>query len=569
METQRLFLFISLSLVVLLMWEAWNRDNTPVISPNAIVNSRSDSAPAAPIEPRSTNMPATSVDAKADLPSASPQTELTAAPKEETTTKGSLKTGQRIRVMTDVLDVDIDTVGGDLRKAYLIKYPVSLEEPENAFPFMGDELPQLFIAQSGLLSKAGAPDHHAVYQSSEFKYQLGVGENEIRVPLTWTNAEGIMVTKTYVFKRDSYVIEVIHTVENQSGQAWTGRVYRQLQRGEYDELGKSRMIYTFTGAAVSTPDKPYEKIDFDEIGEWKAEQSYSKGGWVAMLQHYFVTAWIPGKDEANHIYTRNINNTSYSVGMTGSEQEVKAGESLDFTTQLYVGPKDQARLQDIEDNLKLTVDYGFLTFIAQPLFWLLQKIHEYVGNWGWSIIFVTIIIKLVFYKLSAASYRSMANMRKLAPKFQSIRERYGDDRQRMSQAMMELYKKEKANPFSGCWPMLVQIPVFISLYWVLLESVELRQAPFMLWIHDLSVKDPYYILPLLMGASMFIQHKISANPGLDPMQQKIMQYLPIIFTLFFMLFPAGLVLYWVVNNVLSITQQWYIMRKIENEPKRN
>ncbi|MDH5257170.1 MAG: membrane protein insertase YidC, partial [Gammaproteobacteria bacterium] len=342
-----------------------------------------------------------------------------------------------------------------------------------------------------------------------------------------------------------------------------GRAYSQLQRNEYDEPGKSRLLYTFTGGAFSTPDNAYEKINFDEMSEWRAEQSYTQGGWVGMLQHYFVTAWVPEKESLNHFYTRSIDDTRFIIGMTGKENVVAPNTSKVFKTSLYVGPKDQAKMEEVAHNLNLTVDYGILTFIAKPIFWLLGTIHEYVGNWGWAIVFVTLVIKLLFYKLSAASYRSMANMRKIAPKFQAIRDRYGDDRQRMSQAMMELYKKEKVNPMSGCWPMLVQIPVFISLYWVLLESVELRQAPFMLWIEDLSTKDPYYILPILMGLSMWFQQKLSANPSLDPMHQKIMQFLPIIFTFFFMLFPAGLVLYWVVNSILSILQQWYITRQIE------
>ncbi|MDH5259702.1 MAG: membrane protein insertase YidC, partial [Gammaproteobacteria bacterium] len=450
-----------------------------------------------------------------------------------------------------------------IRRVYLLNYPVEQKVPNNPYPLMNDQLPQLFIAQSGLLSKQSAPDHHAVYSVSGSEFVMASGDNTLVVPMVWKSADGIVVTKTYTFHRDSYLITVDHKVSNTSATDWAGRLYRQFQRNEYDEPGKSRLLYTFTGGAVSSAEKPYEKIEFSEMGDWKPEQSYIKGGWVSMMQHYFVSAWLPKADEVNHFFSKNLNDTRYILGMMGTDVTVAAGSDSTFASRIYIGPKEQSRIESLADNLKLTVDYGWLTFIAQPLFWVLEKLHSFVGNWGWSIILLTVLIKLVFYKLSAASYRSMGNMRKIAPKFQAIRDRYGDDRQRLSQATMELYKKEKVNPLSGCWPMLVQIPVFIALYWMLLESVELRQADFILWIEDLSAKDPYYVLPLLMGASMYVQQKLSANPSLDPLQQKIMQFLPIIFTLFFMLFPAGLVLYWVVNNILSITQQWYVIRKIE------
>jgi len=557
MENQRIILFMVLAIVILFMWEAWQEKVNPppqqIIQPQSeVVTPESQISSAQPVENISQDTPV--VAAK------------TAAPKVGKVS--GLKDSKRIRVVTDVLDMDIDTTGGDLRRAFLLKYPVSLDKPEEPYPFMDDNLPQLFIAQTGLLSNTEAPDHHAVYSTDGTDFRLAPGADELRVPLVWQSEDGkTTVTKTYVFKRGDYLVDVIHEVRNDSDEEWRGRYYQQLQRTEYDHPGKSRLLYTFTGAAISTPEEKYEKVEFADMGEWKATQSYSKGGWVGMLQHYFVTAWVPGVEDLNHFYTRVVNDTRYIVGMSGEEKSISAHSVKTFSSKLYVGPKDQDRLEEVADHLNLTVDYGILTFLAQPLFWLLQWLHSFIGNWGVAIILVTFIIKLVFYRLSAASYRSMANMRKMAPKFQMIRDRYGDDRQKMSQAMMDLYKKEKVNPMSGCWPMLVQIPVFIALYWMLLESVELRQAPFMLWIDDLSTKDPYYILPLLMGASMFVQQKLSHNPGMDPMQQKIMQFLPIIFTLFFMLFPAGLVLYWVVNSVLSILQQWYITRQIENADK--
>jgi len=560
MENQRIILFMALAIVVLFMWEAWQDKNGPPIqqvvqspTPREVVTPASDTV-------SNTTPQETAIIKSEDAPKVEVST---AAPKIGTVS--SVKDSKRIRVITDVLDIDLDSVGGDLRRAFLLDYPISLEKPDEAFPFMDDNLPRLFIAQSGLLSNTVAPDHHANYTFEKDNYRLDPGTDELRVPFTWTSDDGkISVRKTYIFKRNNYLVDVIHEITNNSDQEWRGRYYQQLQRTEYDEPGKSRLLYTFTGAAISTPLEQYEKIEFSEMAEWKSAQSYTQGGWVGMLQHYFVTAWVPGKDALNHFYTRVVNDTRYIVGMSGEEKAVPAQGTISFSSNLYVGPKDQDRLEEVAEHLKLTVDYGILTFLAQPLFWLLQWLHSFLGNWGVAIILVTVIIKLVFYRLSAASYRSMANMRKLAPKFQMIRDRFGDDRQKMSQAMMELYKKEKVNPMSGCWPMLVQIPVFIALYWMLLESVELRQAPFILWIEDLSTKDPYYILPLLMGASMFVQQKLSHNPGMDPMQQKIMQFLPIIFTFFFMLFPAGLVLYWVVNSILSILQQWYITRQIEN-----
>jgi len=554
MDNQRLILFLALAVVTLLMWDAWEEK----FNPQQIVQSESVQTTSNSVVSPTTTGSALVTEQKNDIP----VVEMT-SDKPAINAKTSVGSSDRIRVITDVLDMDIDSKGGDLRRAFLLKFPVSQEKKDEPYPFLDDNLPQLYIAQSGLLSNSSAPDHHAAYTIDKTDYRMQNGQ-ELSVPLIWTSEDGsITVKKTYVFRSNDYLVDVIHEITNNSDLDWTGRAYSQLQRNEYDEPGKSRLLYTFTGGAFSTPENAYQKINFDEMKEWRAEQSYTIGGWVGMLQHYFVAAWVPENDSLNHFYTRDIDGTRFIIGMTGKESVVPAHSTQIFSSKLYIGPKDQSRMAEISDNLNLTVDYGVLTFIAKPIFWLLETIHEYVGNWGWAIIFVTLTIKLIFYKLSAASYRSMANMRKIAPKFQSIRDRYGDDRQRMSQAMMELYKKEKVNPMSGCWPMLVQIPVFISLYWVLLESVELRQAPFMLWIEDLSSKDPYYILPILMGVSMWFQQKLSANPSLDPMHQKIMQFLPIIFTFFFMLFPAGLVLYWVVNSILSILQQWYITRQIE------
>jgi YidC/Oxa1 family membrane protein insertase len=422
-------------------------------------------------------------------------------------------------------------------------------------------MPKYFVAQSGLLASQGeAPDHHALFSAEQTDYVLADGQNELKVRLHWSNEDGIQVSKVFTFHRDSYKVDLDVEVQNAGQQAWKGRAYQQLQRTEMAR--ESMFLYTYTGGVVSSSWDPYEKIEFSEMGEWKPEQSYNTGGWIAMLQHYFFGAWIPASDSANHFYSKALPDGRYLLGLSGEEKTVAPGASAHFASRLYAGPKEQHRLEKIHKDLRLTVDYGMLDILAKPVYWVLEKLHGLFGNWGLAIIFITLIIKLLFYPLSAASYKSMANMRRLSPKLQALKERYGDDRQKMSQAMMEIYKKEKINPLGGCLPILVQIPVFISLYWVLLGSVEIRQAPFYLWIHDLSVRDPYYVLPLIMGVSMFIQQKLNPPP-MDPVQAKVMQALPIIFTAFFAFFPAGLVLYWVVNNILSIAQQWYITRKIE------
>lgn len=558
MDNQRLILWLALSFVIILLWGEWQERNAPVQPQIAVSETGVPLPPSAPTSPMMEDAQTP------DIPTASTAPAEPIAPAPAARRSGS----QRVHVVTDVLDVELDTLGGDLRKALLLTYPVSIDTPDNPFPLMGDKLPQHFVAQSGLLSKgkAPSPSHHSQYTVESTEFRLAEGADELKVPMTWKQ-EGIKVTKIYTFKRDSYLVKVEHVIENGSDKVWSGRQYRQLERMEYDSPGKSRLLYTFTGGAFSSEQKPYEKVEFDEMAEWRAEQSFTKGGWVAMLEHYFVTAWVPAKNDVNHFYSQVKDSTLYRVGMSSDEVAVEPGQSLTLATDLFVGPKEQKRLEAVADNLKLTVDYGIASLIAEPLYWILEWLKNMIGNWGWAIILLTLLIKLAFYKLSEASYRSMANMRRMAPKFKAIRERYGDDRQRMSQAFMELYKKEKVNPMSGCWPILVQIPVFLALYWMLLESVELRQAPWILWIEDLSAKDPFYVLPLLMGASMFIQQKLNQNPSLDPMHQKILTYMPLVFTAFFMLFPAGLVLYWVVNNVLSILQQWYITRKIEGAAK--
>ena len=561
MENQRLLLSLALAMVVLLLWQAWQADYGPRPTPSTTAVSE----PAATAGGQgNTETPVARQESQgADVPDQVTASGLAPA------VQGApaLKRGERIRVVTDLLDVVIDTTGGDVRRVRLLKYPVSVDDP-TPFTLLSDDPERLYVAQSGFISGAPAPDHHAVYRAEAKVYTLAEGQDTLEVPLTWTSPEGVTVTKVYTFHRGRYLIDLEHRLENGREAPWEGRIYRQFQRNEFADPTQSRFIYTFTGGAVSTPDKPYEKIEFDEFDTWRAPQELIKGVWVAYLQHYFVAAWLPDQNELEHIYTRQVPGPRYILGVAAAPVQVAAGGSATFRSQLYLGPKEHDRLSEIHPTLKLTIDYGVMTFIAEPLFWLLKQFHALTGNWGWSIVLLTLLIKLAFYKLSEASYRSMANMRRLAPKLQALRERYGEDRQRLSQAMMELYRKEKINPLSGCWPILVQIPVFLALYWVLLESVELRMAPWILWIKDLSSKDPYYVLPVLMGLSMYVQQKLNPTAGMDPTHQKVLQLLPIVFTLFFAFFPSGLVLYWLVNNTLSIAQQWYIIRKLEKSSQK-
>ena len=551
MDNQRLFLFVALSFVALLLWQTWMEDYGPKpVESEAEPSAQTTTGAGTPAS--SEDIPSAPAMGLVD-DSAIPETDL-------------LKSAQTITVETDLYTISIDTTGGDLRQADLLDYPATTDPDSPPFRLLNDSLPNLFVVQSGLRASEGAePTHHVIYTAEQQRYHMPDSADTLQVPLTWRSPEGVEVIKRYTFHRGSYVVDMDHEVRNDSGADWHGRLYRQLQRTQVAETGQSSFIYTYMGGVIYSPEEKYEKIDFEDMLEQDLDRTITDG-WTAMLQHYFVGALIPTPAEPNRYYTKTLSNGRYVIGMISPLQTVAAGGSAVYNTQLFIGPKLQDQMKQVATGLELTVDYGLLTVLAQPVFWLLKTIHSFIGNWGWAIVFVTMIIKLAFYKLSETSYRSMANMRKLAPRLQSLKERYGDDRQKLNQAMMELYKKEKINPLGGCLPILVQIPVFIALYWVLLESVELRQAPFMLWIQDMSSPDPFYILPLLMGATMLIQQKLNPAP-LDPIQAKVMMALPVVFTVFFAFFPSGLVLYWVVNNTLSIAQQWVITRRIERGGK--
>ncbi len=547
MDNQRLFLLVALALVMLLIWTTWQQDYGP--QRTAQVQTQTESAEATPA-PQTIAAPAADA-----APAAGTAREPGATDADPMQTA----TGDVISVTTDLLDIRIPLEGGNIRQADLLQHTVSEDDP-TPFTLLGNANP-LFIAQSGLVGDGvAAPDHQARWQAEATEYTLDANADRLEVPLRWQADNGVTITRRYIFERDSYLVRVIHEVENTSAADWRGYQYNQLRRTPDSEGPGFLGAASYTGGVIYSPADKYQKISFSDMEKDDLSRDIADG-WLAMIQHYFLAAWVPTREQNLRYYTR-VSRGEYILGQSSPWQTVAAGQSGVFENRLFVGPKEQDRLDAVAEGLELTVDYGWLTVISKPLFIALDWIHSVVGNWGWSIILLTFGIKLVFYKLSEASYRSMARMRKLQPEMQKLRERYGDDRQQMNQELMQLYKKQKVNPLGGCLPILIQIPVFIALYWVLLESVELRQAPWVLWIEDLSVRDPFYVLPLLMGVTMFIQQKLNPAP-MDPIQQKIMMGLPVVFTVFFVFFPAGLVLYWVTNNSLSILQQWVITRRIE------
>lgn len=494
-----------------------------------------------------------------DLPSAEVPTPV----KAESTTSA-----RTIRVYSDALEVEIDLKGGDLVFAALPKYPAKLDTPNVPFTLLEQNERRTYIAQSGLIGANGIDTSkgRAQFSAASDTFTMADGQDQLVVDLHYTGSGDVDIVKRFTFTRGEYLIKVDYLINNQSSSSWTGGMFGQLKRDNSQDPSKDSSgmgMSPYLGAAIHLPDEPYKKVKFDDIKEKKFAKQKIEGGWVAMIQHYFTSAWIPDPNQTHTYSTAIARDNANIIRFTSPQTTVEPGQSVTLTSQFYVGPKDQYRLEEISPGLELTVDYGWLWWIAQPLFWLLTKLHGILGNWGFAIIAVTVLVKAVFFGLNAKAYKSMANMRKVQPKLMEIRERYADDRQKQSQEMMNLYKKEKINPLGGCLPILVQMPVFISLYWVLMESVELRQAPFIGYIKDLSVMDPYFILPLIMGASMFIQQKLNPPPP-DPMQAKIMQWMPVMFTFFFLFFPAGLVLYWVVNNSLSIIQQYIITKRIEN-----
>jgi YidC/Oxa1 family membrane protein insertase len=477
----------------------------------------------------------------------------------------STNSGRIIQIHTDVLQLAIDLEGGDIIELDLPKYLAKIDQPE-PYVMLEQNQTRTYIAQSGLIGTDGIDKNgRPTYSSTSSIYTLPENESELVVNLQYQNDAGVKVTKRYTLRRGDYLINIDFLIENGSDTRWQANIFGQLKRDNSPQPSSGSSggmgLQPFLGAATTQPDDHFTKFTFQDMAE-EPFKATLPGGWIAMIQHYFLSAWIPDPTK-NHTYSTRTTSSGFNIaGFTSPAIVLDPGQQGEVGAQFYSGPKDQYRLKEISPYLELSVDYGWLWWIAQPLFWLLTKIHSLVGNWGVAIILLTVLIKAAFFKLSATSYRSMANMRRVQPKMQDIREQFADDKQKQSQAMMELYKKEKINPMGGCLPILVQMPVFIALYWTLMESVELRQAPFILWIQDLSVMDPYFVLPLLMGASMFFMQMLNPPPP-DPMQAKIMKWMPVVFTFFFLWFPAGLVLYWVVNNLLSMAQQYVITRQIE------
>ena len=554
MDIRRVILYMALALVGLSLWNSWQIDY-PAKSQPTVISSDSQLNNDGHLLPQIT-------------PDSGPQNTLNSAV--DPVIASSANATQVIQVKTDVLNVGIDLKQGDIISGNLLDYPLSVEDKNKPFPLLQNQPDARYVANSSIFISTGKSVESLDFNftTAQTEYQLGTNDRTLVVTLDGKSSDGLSVKKEFIFTKGSYLIDVNYKLVNQSSEDWKGYLNTQLLRSSPKE-DKSSMFHvgSFTGASYSNPGKNrYQKVSFADMNKNNLDVD-TTGGWIAMQQHYFLTAWVPPSTSESKFYTRASHN-DYTIGAVSKPLLIKPTEQKQIGSQLYVGPEDTSVLKSIAPSLDLTVDYGILWFVSSLLFSLMKAIYNFVGNWGWSIVLVTVLIKLVFYRLSAKSYKSMAGMRKLQPKLQALRERHGDDKAKISQATMELYKQEKVNPLGGCLPILVQIPVFIALYWVLLESVELRQAPFIFWIKDLASPDPYHVLPLIMGATMLVQQKLNPAPP-DPMQAKVMMFLPLLFTGLFWNFPAGLVLYWIVNNTLSILQQWYITRKNSDEKPVN
>lgn len=542
MESQRNFLLIGLVMVSFLLWQQWQMDYAPQ-----------------PIDPVTTQTAETSSVPSADLSASAaeiPNADSSSIPIAQQATSSD----RLIEITTDTLDLLIDLRGGDVISANLVKYPVT-QGQSDSYSLLRPDSSVLYVAQSGLIGQGGTDTAagRPLFNASSSQYILE-GET-LTVPLTWTSESGISVTKNFIFTRGEHSVRVEYQYTNNSDGNKQVQQYAQLKQTLNIPEG-SMFMPTYRGSAYSTQEERYEKYAFDDYEDDKLDQS-TLGGWVGMLEHYFVSAWVPPQDQTNKLYSSIFSNQFAVIGYKGESIVVPQGETATIYSTLYMGPKDQDALAEIANGLDLTVDYGFLWFISKYLFWLLQMIHGMVGNWGLAIVLITIIVKGAMYPLTKKQYESMAKMRNLAPKMTQLKERFGDDRQKMSQAMMEMYKKEKVNPMGGCFPLLLQMPIFLALYWVLLESVELRHADFIFWITDLSVKDPFFVLPVLTGLSMYLLQKLQPMTIQDPMQQKIMQWMPVAMSLFFFIFPAGLVLYWLISNVITLIQAKIIYSSME------
>jgi YidC/Oxa1 family membrane protein insertase len=552
MDTQRLILLVIFSFSLLMLWEAWEKEKRPKPPPPAPAAQQSVPAPAAPAAPGAPGTPA------APPASSQPSSSAVAA-----AAPGAAK-GETVRVRTDLMIAEIDTVGGTLRRVDLLKHKDSADPTRN-FVLFGPE--RSYEAQSGI-TREGGPNHLTLWSANLREAALEPGRDSVEVRLTGAGRDGISVEKVYTFKRDSYLIDVALQIHNRGQASQTPYAYFQFTHdgkptSNVNSVAETFGAQSFTGFGIYTAEKAYEKIHPGDLDKAKFERR-AESGWLAFVQHYFVAAWIVPDNVTRDYGALKRNDGLYSGNVVLQPGAIAPGASAQAKVSLYAGPQEQRRLQTAAPGLDLVVDYGFLAIIAWPLFWLLEKFHALSGNWGVAIILLTVLIKIVFFPLSAASYKSMAKMKLITPRLTKLREMYGNDRQKMNQAMMELYRTEKINPLGGCFPILVQIPVFIALYWVLLAAIELRHAPFILWIKDLSALDPYYVMPILMTVTMVLQTKMNPVPP-DPVQAKVMQFMPYVFSIFFFFFPAGLVLYWLVNNILSIAQQWQIQRMFDRD----
>ncbi len=536
MDTQRTILLLVFAFSLVMLWDGWQRQQAPAPAPDT----------ATATTPGQSAVP---------VPSA-PAAKLPAVPSQAVPTSAA-----RMVVRTDLVEAEISAQGGDVVSLKLLAHKSGAEHSDE-FLLLDSGKEHVYLAQSGLIGD-GLPNHKTLYQLPADKMELAAGQDSVQVRLVAPAANGAQVTKVLTFRRGQYLIESAFEIRNDSAAELAPHAYFQLLRDDKAGGENNMMVHTFTGPAVYTEEGKYQKLDFAKVAEGKVKLPTAAGnGWIGMVQHYFVSAWLPEGAGEREFFAQKVGPDLYSSGVILPVAAIQPGQSGAVEARLYAGPQEQNKLENIAPGLDLVVDYGWLTVIAAPIFWLLQMIHKFIGNWGWAIILLTVLIKLAFFPLSAASYKSMAKMRQMTPRLMRLKEQYSDDRAKLNQEMMELYRREKINPLGGCLPILVQIPVFIALYWVLLGSVEMRNAPWIGWIQDLSSKDPYFVLPIIMGVTMLIQTKLNPTPP-DPMQAKIMLFMPIVFTGMFLFFPAGLVLYWTVNNLLSIAQQWQINRMIE------
>lgn len=567
-EIQRVVLLVALAATGYLMILAWNDDmqqaKKPVQYSEIPLSANGTDTPLVD----NSDVPLTPATAPAGVSSDIPDVSLLAPGVGGTSSPGLAQqrsTASLIEVLTPTLHIWIDLMGGDIVRVQLPEFPIELDQPDIAFQLLDNSASQTYIAQSGLIGPDG-PDSapgRARYSTKESNVIVAAGE-EKQVVLTH-ESNGVRVDKTFTFRGDDYLVDLNYEMLNTSADTKQAAMFAQIKRDTRPPADQDTFALAprpYLGAAFTTPEEHYKKVDFEDIDDDGPIDETLTGGWIAFLQHYFLSAWIAPAEQTNRFSARRSADGTYLFGFTSPIKQVAPGATGTWDAQFYAGPKDQKRLEEIAENLNLTVDYGFLWWIAIPLFYLLDFLHGMVNNWGLAIILLTVIVKTVLFPLSAAGYKSMANMRRVAPAMKRLQERYGSDREKLSKEMMALYKKEGANPLGGCLPMLLPMPIFIALYWVLFESVELRQAPFFLWINDLAVMDPYFILPLAMGASMYWMQTLNPQVG-DPMQVKMMKMMPIMFTVLFLFFPAGLVLYWLVNNVLSIAQQQYVYKRAE------